>query len=401
MAKVKVQLYKPHPGQVPIHKSKARFRVATCGRRFGKTYLAINEIVRRCLERPGTMNWWVAPTYDQSAIAFRIICENFEGAMASKRESPKMEIKWLNGSILQFKSTNKADSLRGEGVHFLVVDEAQDVKDEDWQASLRPTISDKPGDALIIGTPKKVGHWFHTMFTRGRDPEWPDYESFNLRTADNPIIPPEEIEEARRSLPDRIFRQEYLAEFVDGESAVFRGIMACRKGDFEEPLPGKRYRIGWDVAKHTDYSVITVMREDTRHVVAFDRFNQVDWEVQINRLEKLYRKYNRPPILMDSTGVGDPVYDMVRKRGMKVEGYKFNNTSKEHLINKLSAAIENQEISFPDIQVLIDELVIYEYEITQSGNIRFNAPEGKHDDCVISLALATWHTLNKRPLQLF
>lgn len=401
MTTIRVKLYKPHKGQIPIHKSKSRFRIATCGRRFGKTYLAINELVKQALTHSNWMTWWVAPTYNQSRIAYRIITANFDGVILNKRESPSMEIQWLNGSITQFKSSERGDTLRGEGVHFLVVDEAQDVRDEDWYASLRPTISDKPGSALIIGTPKRIGHWFHTMFTRGRDPNWPDYESFNLKTSDNPIIAPEEIEEARRSLPERIFRQEYLAEFVEGESAVFRGIQKCVKGSFQEPEAGRRYRIGWDVAKHQDYSVMFVMDEETRHVVAWDRFNQVDWELQVSRCEALSLKYNRAPVLIDSTGVGDPIYEMLRKRGVPVEGYKFTNTSKEQLINRLSIAIEQEEITFPKIDVLLDELLIYEYEITKSGSIRYNAPEGKHDDCVIALALTVWNTLNKRAVQIF
>lgn len=399
--KIRVKLYTPHAGQIPLHRSEARFRVATCGRRFGKTYAAVNEMVEESLKAPEQMTWWVAPTHQQCQIAFRLMKRHFEKAIARKKESPPMEIQWINGTITQFKAAKAGDNLRGEGVHFMVIDEAQDIKDEDWQASIRPTLSDKPGRAVIIGTPKRVGHWFHQMFTRGRDPEWPDYESFHFTTESNPYIPRSEIEEARRSLPERIFRQEYLAEFVEGESAVFRGIQKCVKGDFEEPIPGKTYRIGWDVAKHQDYSVMFVMREDTRHIVAWDRFNQVDWELQVNRLESLYRKYNSAPVLIDSTGVGDPVYEMVRRRGIKAEGYKFNNTTKEQLINRLSVAIERQEISFPEIPVLFDELVMFEYEITKGGSVRYGAPEGKHDDCVIALALTTWNTLNKTPVQIF
>jgi phage FluMu gp28-like protein len=400
--KIHVKLYTPHPGQKPLHDSNARFRIATCGRRFGKTYAAVNEMVEEALKTPGQMTWWVAPTHEQCKIAFRLMVRHFSKVMDGKpKESPPMEIRWINGTITQFKSAKNGDNLRGEGVHFMVIDEAQDIKDEDWHASIRPTLSDKPGRAVIIGTPKRVGHWFHELFTRGRDPEWPEYESFHFRTEDNPFIPREEIEEARRSLPERIFRQEYLAEFVEGESAVFRGIRNCVKGDFEPPITGKKYRIGWDVAKHQDYSVMFVMREDTRHVVAWDRFNRVDWELQVSRLESLYRKYNKAPVLMDSTGVGDPVFDMVRKRGIKAEGYKFTNTSKEQLINRLSVAIERQEISFPEIPVLIDELVMFEYEITKGGAIRYGAPDGKNDDCVIALALATWNTLNKPTVQIF
>jgi hypothetical protein len=401
MPKVRVKLYKPHKGQIPLHKSKARFRVATCGRRWGKTFASVNEMVRQALAKPEQMTWWVAPTHQQCQIAFRLMMRNFEGAMEKSKSSPPMEITWINGTITQFKAAKAGDNLRGEGVDFMVIDEAQDIKDEDWYASIRATLSDKPGRAVIIGTPKKVGHWFHTMFTRGRDPQDKSVDSFNFTTESNPYIAREEIEEARRTLPNRIFRQEYLAEFVEGESAVFRNIKGCVKGDFEEPKAGRKYRMGWDVAKHQDYSVMFVMDEETKHIVQWDRFNQVDWELQVSRAEALSCKYNNAPVLIDSTGVGDPVFEMLKKRGVKVEGYKFNNDSKEKLINRLSVAIEKNEITFPKIDVLIDELVIFEYEITKSGAIRYNAPEGKHDDCVIALALTVWNVFNQMPLQIF
>jgi hypothetical protein len=159
--------------------------------------------------------------------------------------------------------------------------------------------------------------------------------------------------------------------------------------------------MGWDVAKHQDYSVMVVMDEEAKHVVAFDRFNQVDWELQVSRAESLSKKYNNAPVLIDSTGVGDPIFEMLKKRGVKVEGFKFSNKTKEQLVNRLSIAIERQEITFPQIDVLIDELGKYEFEITKGGTVRYNAPEGQHDDCVMALALVVWNTFNHVPLQIF
>lgn len=401
MAKTyKLLLYHPHDGQVPMHKSNARFRVATCGRRFGKSFMALNEIVKHAWENPDHLCWWTAPTYKQCANVFEMIKKHFKGAIESTRTSPNMEVRLVNGGVIQFHSLERYDNLRGFAVNFLVVDEAADVREEAWNAVLRPTLSDTNGKAIIISTPKGK-NWFYEMWTRGRDPEFPDYESWRFPTSANPYIPPGEVEEAERGLPERIFRQEYLAEFLDDDSSVFRGIKKCIAGDFEEPKPGRKYRIGWDVAKHHDYSVIVVMDEETKHVVAFDRFNHVDWDLQVSRCETLAKKYNNAPVLIDSTGVGDPVFEMLKKRGVKVEGFRFTSTSKEQLINRLSVAIERQEITFPEIEVLIDELGKYEFEVTKSGTIRYNAPDGQHDDCVIALALAVWNTFNHVPLQIF
>jgi len=259
------------------------------------------------------------------------------------------------------------------------------------------------GRALFVSTPKGR-NWFFELYGRGLDDNFPDYESFKFPTVSNPYIDPAEVEEARRTLPADAFRQEYEAEFLEDSAGVFRGILNCVKGDFGEPKPGHRYAIGWDIAKHTDFSVIFVIDIDTKHIVAYDRFNQIDYSLQIERLDRIAKKYNAK-VLMDSTGVGDPVLEQVKRKGIQVEGYSFNNTTKQQLIEALAVAIENEEISYPKIDTLIHELQLYEYEITRAGNVRYNAPQGYHDDTVIALGLAlqgckvrAFYTFSKRGL---
>ena len=387
MKVAKIKLYTPHSGQLPLHQSKARFRIATCGRRWGKTLACVNELAKFAWENPGTISWWVAPTYRQSRIAFRIMTSQFKDAIKRATKNP-MEIYWLSGGITQFNSTDQADNLRGEGVSFMIIDEAAMVSEEAWTEALRPTLSDKNGRAIIVSTPKGM-NWFHKLWLRGQDPAYQDYESWQFPTSSNPYIPDSEIEEVKNTLPYDVFRQEYLAEFLEDGAGVFRGIRNCIKGELEEPKPGHEYVLGWDVAKHQDFSVMVVMDTNRRHVVAFDRFNQVDYGLQIRRLETLAKKY-KARVIMDSTGVGDPLLEQVKNRGLIVEGYHFTNTSKQQLIENLAVMIEKQEISFPNIQELINELMIYQYEITRAGNVRYNAPEGYHDDCVISLALVAF-----------
>ena len=387
MAIAKIRLYSPHSGQIPLHKSKARFRIVSCGRRWGKTFACINEIVKFAWENPGVMTWWVAPVYRQSRIPFRIISKKFEGAIQAATKSP-MEIQWLNGSITQFLSADQPDNLRGEGVHFLVVDEAAMIPEETWYEVLRPTLSDKQGKAIIVSTPKGQ-NWFYHVWARGEDPAFPEYASFRFPTSSNPFIPASEIEEVKSTLPSDVFRQEYLAEFLEDSAGVFRGIKDCIQGELEEPKPGGEYIVAWDIAKNQDFSVLLCMERQRKHVVAFDRFNQIEYQHQLNRLENMARKY-RASIIMDSTGVGDPLFEEVRRRGMVVQGFKFTGESKQQLIENLQVMIEQQKISFPDIPVLINELQSFQYEMTRAGNIRYSAPEGYHDDCVIALALAAW-----------
>lgn len=387
VAVAKIKLYTPHSGQLPLHQSKARFRIATCGRRWGKTFACINELAKYGWENPGTISWWVAPTYKQSRIAFRIMTSQFKDAIANSTKNP-MEIYWKSGGITQFNSTDQADNLRGEGVSFMIVDEAAMIPEEAWNETLRPTLSDKQGRVIIVSTPKGM-NWFHSLWVRGQDPEFKDYQSWQFPTSSNPYIPDGEVDEVESTLPHDVFKQEYLAEFLEDGAGVFRGIKNCIKGGLEEPQAGKEYIISWDVAKHTDFSVLVCIDARNKHVVALDRFNRVDYTVQLDRLETMAKKY-KASVLMDSTGVGDPLLEQVRQRGIQAEGYTFTNTSKQQLIEHLAVMIERQEISYPDIKVLINELMIYQYEITRAGNMRYNAPDGYHDDCVIALGLAAW-----------
>lgn len=387
-----IELYKPHSGQKLFHQSqniadRTRFRIACCGRRFGKTMACANEIIEHALVYKKTVNWWVAPTYQQSMIAYRLI-ENalFETRVIAENMKSEKRILLTNGSSIMFKSADNFNALRGEGVDFLVIDEAANIQREAWEQALRPTLSDTNGKALIVGTPKGR-NWFFELYARGNDPEQTEYKSFTFPTWTNPLIPQTEIEEVRRSLPQDVFKQEYEAAFLEDSAGVFRNIKDCVIGNFEEPTK-KSYYIGWDIAKHTDFSVIICM-DHKHHVVAFDRFNQIDYTLQINRVMAMANKY-QASVLMDSTGVGDPVLEQIRQKGISVEGYNLSNQSKQQLIEHLSVGIEQRIVTFPKIDTLIHELQIYEYEITRAGNVRYNAPTGFHDDCVIALGLAFW-----------
>ena len=269
------------------------------------------------------------------------------------------------------------------------------VNRDAWESTLRPTLSDTQGRAVFISTPRGR-NWFYELFARGQDPQYPDYESFTFPTSSNPYIKDEEIEQARATLPSDVFSQEYLAEFMENSAGVFRHILSCVKGALEEPQPGHVYVIGWDAAKYTDFSVITVVDIGRKHVVAFDRFNGINYTLQLERLEAVAKKYNNARVIMDSTGQGDPLLEQVKASGIYVEGMNFTNAKKQQLIDNLSLQIEQEEVSFPEIKELINELSVYKYEMTRAGNVTYAAPSGYHDDCVISLALAVWELTHRK-----
>lgn len=161
MGKVKtVKLYKPHEGQLALHENtsfdkRTRFRIACCGCRFGKTMACANELIEYALNVNKSINWWVSPTYQQSMIAYRMVENAIANTGLIKQElKSERRIELINGSVLSFKSADNFNALRGEGVNFLVIDEAATIQREAWEQALRPTLSDKNGKALIVGTPK-------------------------------------------------------------------------------------------------------------------------------------------------------------------------------------------------------------------------------------------------------
>ncbi len=389
-----IQLYKPHDAQRQIHESPARFRIVACGRRFGKTLACVNEVVLHASKCRGSVSWWVAPVYQQTERAYRMVLNTLPPDAIAVNHKSTRRIELINGSAIEFKSADRFDNLRGARVDFLVVDEAAMVDQEAWEATLRPTLSDTQGRAMFISTPRGR-NWFYELFVRGQDPQYPEYESFSFPTSSSPYIKDEEIAEASATLPSDVFRQEYRAEFMENSAGVFRYVRKCVKGTLEEPQSRHDYVIGWDPAKHSDFSVITVVDIERKHVVAFQRFTGIDYTFQLQRLKAVATRYNNARVVMDATGPGDPLLEQVKKLGLSVTGIHFTNATKQQLIENLALQIEQEKVSFPEIPELINELSSYEYELTRAGNVTYAAPSGYHDDSVISLALAVWEITHR------
>ena len=294
----------------------------------------------------------------------------------------------IGNRYIWFKSADNPDSLRSEGLDWLWGDEGGQWKEEAWTLALRPALMDKKGIAWFTGTPKGK-NWYFKLWTRGQDPEQTDYESWSYSSLDNPYLDKKEIADFARDMPDMAYRQEILAQFIEDIGSVFRAVETCIKEGLEAPKTNKRYVMGVDLAKYQDFTVVSVLDSDG-HLCHFDRFGELDWVFQRKRVVNISRNYNNARLLIDSTGLGDPIYDELKREQVSVEGYKFTNASKKDLIENLSIKIENREISYPQVPALINELKMFGYTIGTTGLVRYSAPEGYHDDCVISLALACW-----------
>ncbi len=398
--------YRPHPAQRDIHHARdKRFRCVCTGRRFGKTLCLAAELADRGSHEGGGDYGWVAPTYnvaERGIEAFRMIGEGFVNVCG--RAPCRVEFQGMVGmppSRVWFLSADNPDNIRGFGFKGLVIDEAAAIPADVWHYVLRPTIAQTLGWAVFVSTPKGR-NWFYDLFTRGLDPSETDYASFRFPSNASPYFPAKEWDEAKRTLPEDVFRQEYMAEFMEDSAGVFRNVDACTVDSEQWVLDSKAYYrhvvIGCDVAKHTDWTVLIAMDAETGRCFAMERFNHLDWPIQKERILGFARKH-RGRLILDATGIGDPIYDDLKQKYADIEGFKLTSASKTALIQRLIVGIEQRRVSWPAASgqstvtgepwgILTSELKRYEYEISPSGGITYNAPSGYHDDCVMALALA-------------
>ncbi|MHB1001269.1 MAG: phage terminase large subunit family protein [Armatimonadota bacterium] len=209
------------------------------------------------------------------------------------------------------------------------------------------------------------------------------------------ILDASEIEDAKRALPENVFKELYLAEPSDDGLSPFgyQAIDDCIMPSLSTAPP---VCYGVDLAKSVDWTVIIGLDKDGA-VCRFERW-QADWPVTQERLKAII---GDTPALIDSTGVGDPVVDDLKRTLRKVEGFKFTSQSKQMLMEGLAVAIQSQTVRYVDHHIA-QELRTYEYTYTRTG-VRYEAPSGLHDDCVCALALAVQmkHNASKRvPIRL-
>ena len=342
--------FRLHPKQLAVVESQARFKILAAGRRFGKSLLGA-YLATRTLLAPETRSWIVAPTNDLTEKIWREVLKWSLREIApavrntwTARGNWRIETK-LN-SVLECKSADDPTALLGEALDLLILDEASRVKEIAWTGSLRPTLADRKGSAVFISTPKGK-NWFYQLYLKGLNNDG-IYESWQLKSEDNPYLDKGEITQAKKDTP-LTFTQEWEAQFLEDAGQVFRKIRENATGAFEEPQEGLRYVMGTDLAKAEDFTVSVVMRLDNRHIVAWDRFQGITWDMQMPRIAELSKRYNNAKVLIDSTGVGDPVYDTLRATGTYVDPYKFTQPSKENLIRGLMIALENNEVTYPEI----------------------------------------------------
>lgn len=376
-----------------------RYGLIEASTKTGKTAGCMVWLVEQAMQgRAGDNYWWVAPWLATSRIVFDRLRRTLPREVYTPNESVPF-ILLANAAKLWFKGGDHPDSLYGDDVRAAVVDEASRMKPEAWHA-VRSTLTATRGPIRIIGNVKGRKNWFYTMARiaeAGGDPAMHYAKITAYQAVKAGILAAEEIEDARRQLPAAVFKELYEAEPSDDQGNPF-GLEALRAITVKGLSRGAPVIWGWDLAKSVDWTV-GIALDDTGAVCRFERF-QKPWRESI---EAIQRATGQVPALVDATGAGDPVVETLQRGTMTVrdpktgrtdtvpafgrfEAFKFTSTSKQQLMELLAVAVQQRTIRVPEGPIAA-ELEAFEYVYERTG-VRYGAPSGMHDDCVIALALA-------------
>ncbi len=391
--------FKPRSYQLEYLKAPQRFKICVWHRRAGKSKTALNEQIRKTQLTKGVY-YVFAPTYRQAKQIYfdALVKEHVPREIVDKINDSELAVYYKNGSIQRFAGCEDVDKHRGINPIDVIFDEFSEEPPAIWEAVIQPVLRENHGTATFIFTPKGKNHsWKLLQLAKDNPDEW----FTSIKTVkDTDVFSEQELDEIKRNTPQSLYAQEYECSFIEGAGQFFRRIQNNTYEVRQLPEQGD-FQLGVDLAKYQDWTVITPFNLNHFIVYPQERFNQVDWNLQKARIEAAARRYaatdtHQPALIVpDSTGVGDPIVEDLKARGLRIwgddgEGFKFNETSRTNLLNNLAILLEQDKIKIPNDEGLIGELESFVYSLTERGKIKIGCPEGMHDDRVMSLALAVW-----------
>lgn len=392
-----IRLPKPHPKQAAFIRSQAKRIVVVAGRRVGKTTGVAIKAVEAMLKGRRVLE--AAPVSDQTNAFWdackRALAEPIAAGIVKKNETDRtLEI--VGGGRIKCKTAFNADTLRGDYADLLILDEYSLMDPDAWNEVGAPMLLDNDGDAVFIFTPLRKNHAYH-LYARAMGDDTRRWEAFQFTSFDNPYLSREALAEITSDMTDEAYRQEIMAEFLEGQGVVFRNIPACMHAPVTEPIAHKEHVLvaGVDWGKQHDHTAISVGCVTCRQEVYRDRFNQIDYAVQRDRLTVIAARWRPDIILAEQNSIGDPIIEVLQREGLPVVPFQTTAMSKPPLIENLSLAFERTEWQFQADPVWTSELEAYERKVsTVTGRSSYSAPEGLHDDTVMARALMIWQAMH-------
>lgn len=400
-----ITLPRPHDKQRAFIESNAKRKIIVAGRRGGKTTGASMLAAMRAMDGGRVLE--AAPVSDQTNAFWESVkgyfAEPISDKTVKKNENDRL-LEFPNGGRIRCKTAHDADTLRGDFADLLILDEYSFMEPDAWELVGMPMLADNNGDAVFIFTPNRRNHAY-LMYQRAIADETRRWQAWHFTSMDNPYLSASALADLKEDMTDEAYRQEILAEFLEGEGAVFRNIYACMHAQPTEPhehkfhdadcadhkncgCKGHNIVVGVDWAKQHDYTAISVGCADCHVEVARDRFNKIDYHYQRERLKVLCDRWHVSCALVELNSIGEPNFEELQRSGLPVVGFQTTAQSKPPLVENLALALEKVEWQFQSDPVWTGELEAYERKVSPTtGRSQYSAPEGMHDDTVIARAL--------------
>lgn len=385
------QLY-VHRGLQKYGKGSGHIHICKSKRQVGKSLLLIGELLYFSINHKSTVNGCISPTLNQSRKLYKEILKiTQDTGVIKKKNDSLLEIEFINGSTILFKSAEQRDNLRGYTyTGLLCIDEAAYIQDEIYSI-VKPSTDVHKTPVLIVSTPKFRLGFFFELFAKGLTGDYPNITSYDFNNFDTSmLLSAEALEMYRQMLPKNQFLTEYLGEFMDSDSSVFVGFKDCirepKNDDYKEIYVG----IDWGNGTNNDDTVICGINERGEQVF-LEYFNNKSTTEQIEYISHYIS--NQPKIKMiyaEYNSLGKPLTDLLKeKTKIKIVEWITTNESKARIVSQLQVAFEQKKITLLNDDKQTAELAMYEATYNmKTGNVSYNAPNGGNDDICIGLMLA-------------
>jgi hypothetical protein len=373
--------------------------------------LALEEMCKFLMANPRSIGKTLAPLrkqakeiiWDDKDMLFTI----FPQEIIKEVNKSDLKITLINDSIYFLDGADNVQNKRGNNVKILHLTEAGDHEESVWTQVYEPVLKANGGVAIFEGNPRGKNWFSKLFFDAATRPGW---ANFLLSAKDSPIFTAQDLDDIQRSVPDSVFRSEYLCEWVGSTGMVFRGIEERCVLEETEAEYGRQYRVGIDLGKHADYTVCTAVDKHTWDQKKQDRFNGTDWVMIKQRIMEFLKQFsckanrNTLEVLMETNGIGDPIFDDIFRMCQEISDefdiyvipFTTSNSSKEKLVHNFSLLLDRSMIKLIRSPAQIHELEAFSY--SKSGNtFVYSAPSGDHDDIVMSDMIAYWQLGEKLP----
>lgn len=370
-----------------------KYLTIVCSRQQGKSTAMMVLCIQWLLEKNVKIGY-VCRTGLFADTGYSDLLKIFPQDFVKKANAQTKYIETRFGSSIRFFSAESGNSLRGQSFNYLINDEfsffgfEQTDGTDLWDNILSPTVKVKGRKCIFVSTPLGKNNKFYDMYLRGLDDNFPQYKSILKTIYDDGLIPKDEIEETRRSIPELAWRQEYMCEFLDSALTFFNG--------FEKQfIPivhsyGQTY-IGVDLSGNGSDATILTKINEKNEVEQFEIKGSLDSKYR-QIADLINESKNLQVCLLENNGLGSPMINEIRKLvndQSKLKEWSTTNSSKEEILTKLAVTIAKNEIFFNEMdKSLYSEFGTFVANYTKSGHLQFGAISGKHDDRIMSLAIA-------------